>query len=93
MQGSVIIAPIRRTSNISKSNDTKHFRQHEVQKSHQDTPLKYSDDGFPAPSKLCPDAPEALSYQVRLNQKKKNIAERFQTNISGLLLLKTFLPT
>ena len=70
MQGSVIIAPIRRTSNISKSNDTKHFGQHEVQKSHQDTPMKYSDDGFPAPSKLCPDAPEALSYQVRLNQKK-----------------------
>ena len=55
--------------------------------------MKYSDDGFPAPSKLCPDAPEALSYQVRLNQKKKNIAERIQTNISGLLLLKTFLPT
>ena len=55
--------------------------------------MKYSDYGFPAPSKLCPDAPEALSYQVRLNQKKKNIAQRFQTNISGLLLLKTFLPT
>ena len=33
--------------------------------------MKYSDDGFPAPSKLCPDAPEALSYQVRLNQKRK----------------------
>ena len=48
--------------------------------------MKYSDYGFPAPSKLCPDAPEALSYQVRLN-KKKYIAEPIQTNLLGLLLL------
>ena len=53
--------------------------------------MKYSDDGFPAPSKLCPDAPEALSYQVRLNQKKKNISEPIQTNILGLLLVR-FVP-